>query len=100
MKVDEATRRQLRLGMASAGTIPEALIPEIVDIAAHAAETAMAQLIQIALETHPDRRVGIAVAGPAMGLLAAMVAAGIEGLKKFGSAEGLACGEIKIGGAA
>lgn len=100
MKLPEAQRRELRLALLGSGHFPAEHIDEIVDIAVHAAETAIAALQRICFDTSPDPRIGVAALGPALSLLGLMVESGIEGVRSYGAEHGLPVGEVKIGGAA
>ena len=98
MKVCDADRRDLRAKLAATGKVPPQHLDEIVDIAAHAAESAFATLQRLALDTHPDGRVGICAMGPALGLLGGMVLAGTAGLHEFAQKNGLYSATMSVGG--
>lgn len=100
MKIDDTTRRNLRAALASSETVPPQQLDEVVDIAIHAAESAIAVLIRVALDTHPDARVGICACGPALSLLVAMAQTGIEGIKEYGQARGIPVHETTVGACA
>lgn len=93
----DTVRRQLRQGIAAQGSFPPELVDPIVDIAVHAAESAFATLQRVALETHPDRRVGVSALGPALSLLGLIIESGMTSLKATAAAQNLPCGQFKIG---
>lgn len=85
MQVSDTVRRALRQQMAA--VIPAQHIDEIVDIACHAAERAINEMIRVALHTSPDSRIGMAAIGPAFGLLVSFAEDGMAGLKDFAAKE-------------
>ena len=98
VEVPSHVRADLRASLAAAGHIPAAHLDEIVDLAIHAAQTGFATMQRIALNTSPDARVGITVLGPALGLLAGLVEAGMSALRKVAEAEGMTSVSFQIGG--
>lgn len=96
--VPEEVRRQLRQALASSTHMPADKIDEVADLACHAAEAGFAAMQRIALETSPDKRIGITALGPALGLLAGLVEAGTLALRKVGLQNGMASVNFQIGG--
>ena len=90
-------RRQLRTGLSANGQVPPELVDLIADLAVHAAESGFEALRRIALETHPDPRVGLCALGPALSLLTGITQTSIEALRKATGVAGMGCFPITLG---
>ena len=87
MSYDEDDRRQLRQMLVGNGVKPDRAA-QIVDLACHAADRAMAALTDV-IRLAPDSGIGLMAFGIALQLGRSRMEAAFERTRKFGEAQGL-----------
>jgi hypothetical protein len=82
MILPDTLRPAIRAQAMASGILPPEHIDEIVDLALHAAQSAIETCERIALDTPPDPRVALSAISMAMGLLAAFAGAATDAARE------------------
>lgn len=94
MSDDRKVRAAVRTAMLEGGT-PAAQVDEVVDLGFHAADCAIASLLDVVRRT-PDQRVYMAAMACAIGLAASKLSTMEDGLKEIAGRYGLPTAHVRV----